>query len=344
MSTAFEPHNAHELTELLRARPGRVRLQGSGSRQHRLPSGDDAHRLSLLRLDAIHRLEPGDQTCSVGPGLRREALDEALHRVGLELPCRGGGTVGGLFAHDPIGADSQGGASPRSLLLGLEAVLAGGTRFRSGAQVVKSVAGFDVHKLLVGSDGRLFAAVQLHLRLRPRPRAEAWFRADGLDVEAACARFGALRALPVPPAELSLLHSQRGCEIAGRFAGRAAFVAERLRSLGLPEAEPHRALHLEPPAGGEVLAGIVLPSRVPALLAALPATTFLLRGGGRFELATPTPAATDAALALLPDHDAHGRIVRGEPARRGLGTSVDPGTQRLLAGLKHALDPDDVFA
>ncbi len=343
MTNAHTPHTAHEVAELLRSRTGRVRLVGSGSRQHRLPASGEAQQVSLLQLDQIHRLEPGDQTCSVGPGLRREVLDEALHRVGLELPCAGGGTVGGLFAHDPIGAGTIGGASPRSLLLGLEGVLADGTRFRSGAQVVKSVAGFDVHKLLVGSDGRLFAAVQLHLRLRPRPRAEAWFRNEGLDVAAACARFVALRALSVPPRDLLLLRGERGCAVAGRFAGRAGFVAERLRSLDLPEAAPHATQHLEPPAGGEVLDGIVLPSRVPQLLAALPAGRFLLRGDGRFEFATATPTATDAALTVLPAQEAHGRIVRGEPPRRGHGSPFDAGAQQLLNGLKRCLDPHDAF-
>jgi FAD/FMN-containing dehydrogenase len=209
--------------------------------------------------------------------------------------------------------------------------------------VVKSVAGFDVHKLLVGSNGRLFAAVQMHLRLRPRPRAEAWFRRDGLDVRAACEQFAQLRALAVPPAELQLQRTASGCVVAGRFAGRASFVAERLRSLALPEGEPGGTMHLEPNDGGEVLTGIVLPSRVPSLLAAVPATPFLLRGSGRFELATASPAATDAAFAVLVAHGAQASIVRGEPSRRGLGTTLDAGASRLLVGLKRALDPAGTF-
>jgi glycolate oxidase FAD binding subunit len=343
MSTVHEPHSAHEVGELLRARPGRVRLCGSGSRQDRLPSPGDAALVRLARLDTIHRLEPGDLTCSVGPGLRREVLDEALHRVGLELPCAGGGTVGGLLASDAVGGGTIGGASPRTLLLGLEGVLADGTRFRAGAQVVKSVAGFDVHKLLVGSNGRLFAAVQVHLRLRPRPRAEAWFRRDALDLPAACGLFAALRALALPPAELHLQRTGSGCVVAGRFAGRSSFVAERLRALDLPEAEPWGTLHLDPPAGGEVIAGIVLPSRLPHLLARLPDATLLLRGDGRFELTTSSAAASESAFAALAANGAHGCIVRGAPDRRGRGTPLDPGAQRLQDRLERELDPDEVF-
>jgi FAD/FMN-containing dehydrogenase len=342
MKPALEPNSAAELTELLRARPGHVRLVGTGSRRDRLPPSGDATEVRLARLDSIQRLEPGDQTCSVDAGLPRDRLDAALHPVGLELPCPGGGTVGGLFAHDAIGGGTVGGAAPRSLLLGVEAVLADGTPFRAGSRVVKSVAGFDVHKLLIGSNGRLFAAVRLHLRLRPRPRAEAWFCRREPDVAAAVGLFAALRQLPVPPATLHLQRDGDDCAVAGRFAGRASFVAERLRSLGLPEVEPDPPAHLEPPAGGEVLAGIVLPSRVPQLLAAVPGR-FRLRGDGRFELATASPAATDAALLLLPQHGAQAAIVRGAPARRGLGTTLDAGAARLLAGLKRALDPDGIL-
>lgn len=342
MTTIHAPRSAHELEDLLRARRGRVRLCGSGSQQERVPPAGSADVVQLRHLDAIHRLEPGDLTCSVGAGLRREVLDDALRAVGLELPCAGGGTIGGLFAHDPVGAGTAPGTAPQALLLGLDGMLACGTRFRSGAQVVKSVAGFDVHKLLVGSNGRLFVAVQLHLRLRPRPRAEAWFGSEGLDAATACARFVQLRSLAEPPADLWLRRTAAGCAVAGRFTGRARFVAERLRCLSLPEAprETQQPLHLDPAPGGEVLAGIVLPSRVPALLAAIPAVPFVLRGSGRFELASASPAHSDLVFAELARHGAQATIVRGEPVRRGTGTPLDPGTQRLLTGLKRALDPD----
>ncbi|MBX3464688.1 MAG: FAD-binding oxidoreductase [Planctomycetes bacterium] len=343
MTAALEPASADELAALLRNRPGRVRLAGSGSRRDRLPPADGAVEVRLHRLAGIQRLDAGDQTCSVEPGLPRERLDAALAEKDLELPCPGGGTLGGLFAHDPLGAGGPGNVAPRSLLLGLEGVLADGTRFRSGARVVKSVAGFDVHKLLVGSDGRLFAATLLHLRLRPRPPAAAWFRRAGLEVAAACRLFQALRAQPVPPAPLQLRRTADGCAVTGRFAGRAAYVGERLRALELPEHTPDPVDHLAAPAGGEVLAGIVLPSRLPDLLPAL-AGTFVLRGDGRFELAVASPAAADAALPQLAAHGAHARIAAAAPARRGRGTPLDPGAEHLLARLRRALDPDGVLA
>jgi len=343
VSAALHPRSATELGEALRSGLGQVRLCGTGSRQDRLPVVSEAVPIHLTGLDSIHRLDAPDLTCSVDAGVQRQVLDAALQRVGLELPCLGEGTIGGLFASDALGAATAGGASPRTLLLGMEAVLADGTAWKSGARVVKSVAGFDVHKLLVGSQGRLFAATRLHLRLRPRPRAEAWFSRRGLDQAEALALFLALRALPIPPAMLLLRADRTGIEVAGRIAGRASFVAAMLRTHALAAAAPIARLHLDAPPGGEIVTGIVLPSRIPTLLAAAPGAGLLVHGGGRFELGLASPAQTDALLDSLPGIPAHACIMRGTPARRGLGTPIDPGQQRLTRGLKQALDPHGIF-
>ena len=192
------PASAADLGDLLRSRPGRVRLGGGGSRQDRLREAGAALRVQLTAMASIVRLDAPDQTCTVDCGVPRALLDAELARVGLELPCAGGGTIGGLFASDAIGATTAGGPSPRTLLLGCDGMLADGTPFRSGARVVKSVAGFDVHRLLIGSRGLLFAATRLHLRLAPRPRAQQWFHAGHLDRTAALELVRQLRALAVP--------------------------------------------------------------------------------------------------------------------------------------------------
>lgn len=344
MNDALQPRSATELGELLRGATKPMRLRGSGSRQDRLPAAGQALHVDLRGFDAIHRLDAPDLTCSVGAGIDRERLDAELHARGVELACAGGGTLGGLFAADPIGATALGRSAPRSTLLGCEGVLADGTSFRSGACVVKSVAGYDVHKLLIGSQGRLFAATRLHLRLVPRPRAEAWFRRARLDEREAFATFTALRNLAVPPASLHWTRDAEGHAVAGRITGRPGHVAAMLRVHELPEHEPFRTLHLEVPEGGEVVTGIVLPSRVPALLAAVPTTAqFVLHGGGRFEVALPSRAATDGLLAASATVPAPMCIARGEPARRGRGTPLDPGQQRLTDGIKRALDPHGIL-
>ncbi len=339
------PTTIGEVGEALRAAP-RVRIRGGGSRQDRLPDASGAAFLDLARLDTIERLDAPDQTCTVQAGVPREALDAALADHGLELGCLGAGTLGGLCASDPLGAAAPGAASPRSLVLGMEALLADGTAFRSGARVVKNVAGFDLHKLFVGSRGLLFVATRLHLRLRPQPRAAAWFAVPDLDADGALRRFLGLRGAAVPPTVLRLARDRRGAfEVAGRIAGRASFVRGELARHGLPESGALARLHLQPPAGGEVLAGTLLPSRLPRLLAVLPAgAELLLYGGNRCEIAVDSPAATDALLAQLPGVPCSAAVVGGNPARRGRGTPCDAGQQRLAEGLRRTLDPDGKFA
>jgi FAD/FMN-containing dehydrogenase len=344
VTATFAPGSAAELAEWLRQGRPRVRLCGSDSRRRRTrPAAPAAAVLTLAGLDRIERFVADDLTCSVQPGVRRSDLDLALAERGLELGCAGGGTIGGLFAADPIGATVPGGPQPRNLLLGIEAVLADGTPFKCGARVVKSVAGFDVHKLFVGSAGRLCAATLLHLKLRPRARARLDFAEHRLDAAAALAKFAALRALPTGPNRLWLTRTAGGMALGGQAAGRASQVAALQRTHALAEGSPAHPDQLDAAAAGEVVAGIVRWSRVPSLLAALPANApFLLHGGGRFEVAL-SPAESDALLLVLPSLDAAGCIVAGADDRRGRGTPLDRGAEQLQRGLERALDPAGVL-
>lgn len=342
-SSIATPRSCAELQDLLRASRGSVRLVGSGTRQHRLPPAPaDSLHVRLTGLATIERLDGPDQTCSVDCGVLRTDLDAALQPLGLELPCPGEGTLGGLFAADPLGAAAPGGQSPRTLLLGAEAVLADGTFFRSGARVVKSVAGFDVHKLAVGSEGRLFALTRLHLRLKPRPRAEQWFANGGLALADAIALVQRLRQLPTGLVALQLAWTRGGgCEVRGRIVGRAAFVRTTLHANGLAESAPNWRDHVAAASDAEVLATLALPAQLPALLAAAPSAQALLwHGGNRCEVAFANAADSDRALAALPKIPLAARVVVAAPSRRGLATAGDPGVSRLTRELKLALDPN----
>ena len=337
--------NGEALADLLRARPGRVRLVGTNSRRDRLPPApDDAQSISLDKLDRIERLERDDLTCSVQPGVRCDRLAESLAEQGLELGFgaeNDEGTIGGLYATDPLGPANIGTPSPRSTLLGLEAVLGDGTLFRSGARVVKSVAGFDVHRLMVGSRGRLFAAVVLHLKLRPRPQASALFTTRVTAFEVALRRFIDLRSLAPPLQRLVLRSSGGGYLVEGRCTGRASFVARTIGENDLVEVENTQPDHL-PIEQHEVIAGIVRPSRVDRLHALLPADApFIVHGGGHFE-AVLGATDTDRLFASLPELDAAGSVVSG--ARRGHNSTDDPGAERLETALRRALDPEGTFA
>jgi FAD/FMN-containing dehydrogenase len=341
----LRPTGPDEVRAALLAAGPRVRIRGGGSRNDRLVPAADADVLDLSALDAIERLDAPDQTCTVGPGVTRAAIDQALDACGLELGCLGDGTLGGLCAFDPLGAAAPGAPSPRSFVLGMDAVLADGTVFRSGARVVKNVAGFDLHKLFVGSRGTLFAALRLHLRLRPKPRAAVWFASRATAADEALRTFVALRGLAAAPAVLVLSRdADGGVRVRGKAVGRAGYVATMLAEHRLDEAEPIRELHLSPPPGGEVVTANLAPSALPQVLGSLPAgSRFLHYGGGRSEITTASPAESDAVLAMLQARGGAAAVTLGEPLRRGHGTSTDAGARRLADGIKQALDPHGKF-
>ncbi|MEY3162433.1 MAG: hypothetical protein RIT25_2427 [Planctomycetota bacterium] len=346
MSTLHVPAHEAELATLLRDQRGRVHLQGSGSRRGFHPQANEATRISLRGMDRIVHFEPGDLTCSVQAGLPMAALRAELQPHAIELACLDGeGTVGGLFASDPWGAWTPGGATPRSLLLGMDALLADGTQFRSGSRVVKSVAGFDLHKLFVGSAGSLMAATVLHLRLHPAPRARIGFEVRDLTLQEAVSRFHALRHLATRPEAIVLEGTANGAQrVHGRFGGRPASILRALAEAALTESDPTFVPQHLDPRGDELLTGMIRASRLQALLQALPAgSRWTVRGGMRFELAIP-PADALAALERVAAHGGHARIHSADTGRDGRSTPTDPGAALVTERLRKQLDPGAILS
>jgi hypothetical protein len=174
-----------ELPGLLReASSNRQRLWPCG-RQSRLrrvfhqdPKAE--HVISTAKLQTIHWLDREDQTCEVDVGLSPHALQQELAPLGLELgvesPGNQEGTLGGLFLSREVNLLHQAYGHAREQVLGLRAYLADGTQVQAGSRVVKSVAGYDLTRLLLGSEGRLAVVTRLILRLHPRPKALDWRR------------------------------------------------------------------------------------------------------------------------------------------------------------------------
>jgi glycolate oxidase FAD binding subunit len=133
--------------------------------------------LDLRGMDRVVDYNPDDLTASVEAGLTAGALAARLaaRRQWLPVDPPGGDsrTLGGLVAtaaHGPLRAKY---GTLRDFLLGVRFVQADGVVTWGGARVVKSVTGYDVPKLMVGSLGTLGVLCELTLRLHPRPEAEA---------------------------------------------------------------------------------------------------------------------------------------------------------------------------
>ncbi len=182
-----------------------VAPRGSGSS---LGLGHPPRRLDLVldlsRLDAIEEYVPEDMVASVGAGARLGALAERFgaHRQMLAVDPPGGAvrSVGGVLATGASGPLRFRYGRTRDLLLGVRFVQADGLLTWGGAKVVKSVTGYDVPKLLVGSLGTLGVIVRRRsgcTRARPRP-GRGWCRSrHGRRPRASSRRSSTRRSSPI---------------------------------------------------------------------------------------------------------------------------------------------------
>lgn len=154
-----------------------VRITGTGSHQHFLPKGDQ-EPLDVSGLAGVIQHDVDDQVIEVWAGTTVAELQEELGRHGLCLPLPIKGTVpdfalsslstvGGLLAMNLPHALSAQCGGPRDWTLGITVVRADGSLAKSGSKAVKSVAGYDVHKLFIGSRGELGVVAKVNLRTFP---------------------------------------------------------------------------------------------------------------------------------------------------------------------------------
>lgn len=334
--------------------------------------------LSTARLDRVVAHEAEDMTLVVQAGATLAAVDAALaphgQRLPIDPPFPERTTVGGLIATDAFGPLRAAHGRVRDALIGVQVALVDGTLVRGGGRVVKNVAGYDLMKLLCGSFGTLGIVVEAAFRLRPRPaRLRAGVVAcAGLDD--AAARAARLAALPFTPATARVL---AGAPLAGLgvtapavivvgVEGSAAEVAATAHAVasaldaGIAWCDDAAAAEVlavarraQAAAAGDALvvrAG-VLPSRLPALLAAVETAA----AGAPLSLAAD--AAAGALFARLAGDAAAtvAECVRREAVARGgfavftdmaddLAGRLDPwggvGAAGLMRGVKAALDPE----
>ena len=163
-----------------------VVIRGGGSKLH---WGAAPQSIGLLldlgRLDRILAHRPGDLTVQVEAGVRLSDLNDSLRAHGqwlpLDPPFPGEATIGGLLATNDSGPRRHRFGTPRDLVIGIELATADGQLAKSGGQVVKNVAGYDLSKMISGSFGALAAIVTATFKLSPVPVASATLVVDRLD-------------------------------------------------------------------------------------------------------------------------------------------------------------------
>jgi D-lactate dehydrogenase (cytochrome) len=154
--------------------------------------------LDLTEMNKIIEIRADDLLVRVEPGVHRMALNEKLASSGLFFSVDPGAdaTLGGMASTGAAGTTTVRYGSMRENVLALTAVMADGTIIQTGRETRKLSAGYDLTRLLVGSEGTLAVITELTLRVFgiPEKMAAAIVRfptlADGVTAATAIVRSG----------------------------------------------------------------------------------------------------------------------------------------------------------
>ncbi len=132
--------------------------------------------LSMDRLDRILGIDPDNMIARVEPGVITGRLRDAVEALGLFYPPDPASihisTIGGNVAECAGGLRAVKYGVTRDYVLGLEIVLPSGEILRTGVETAKGVVGYDLTRLIVGSEGTLAVVTKIILRLIPMPVAK----------------------------------------------------------------------------------------------------------------------------------------------------------------------------
>jgi glycolate oxidase len=159
--------------------------------------------LAMDRFDRILSIDPDNMTARVEPGVITGRLSHAAEAVGLFYPPDPASidisTIGGNVAECAGGLRAVKYGVTRDYVLGLEIVLPTGEILRTGVDTAKGVVGYDLTRLIVGSEGTLAVVTGVTLRLIPLPPARQTMLAFYADpVEAVKTVTGLVRRRVVP--------------------------------------------------------------------------------------------------------------------------------------------------
>lgn len=177
---------------------------GTGTAGAAVPPADGLV-ISTEALTALH-IDPANRVAVVQPGVTNGAVQAAAAEHGFFWPpdptSANYSTVGGNLACNAAGPKAVKYGTPRENTLGLQAVAGDGTVLRTGCYTTKGVVGYDLTRLIIGSEGTLAVITEATLKLTPLPQAIRVLRLLYDSVPAATAAVMRLMGQPVVPRAL----------------------------------------------------------------------------------------------------------------------------------------------
>ncbi|MBI9088047.1 MAG: FAD-binding protein [Desulfobacterium sp.] len=185
--------------------------------------------LDMKRMNKILEINPSDVFCRVQPGVVDDDLNHALKPFGVFYPPTPASsriaTIGGEIGNNASGVRSVKYGATRDSVLGMKVVLPDGSLVTLGARTRVEATGYQLHKLIVGSEGTLGVVVEATLSFVPIPKFRCLGMANFDRLEDAGAAIADIMASGVIPSMLELVDSV------------AIKAVNKTMDLGLPEVE-----------------------------------------------------------------------------------------------------------
>ncbi len=164
--------------------------------------------IDMSRMDRVLAVHAEDLDVTVEAGITREALNAQLRDTGLFFPIDPGAnaSIGGMAATRASGTNAVRYGTMRENVLSLSAVMADGRLITTARRAKKTSAGYDLTRLLVGSEGTLGIITSLTLKLQGIPPAISGGVCPFPSVEAACNAVIATIQMGVPVARIELIN------------------------------------------------------------------------------------------------------------------------------------------